>query len=56
MLDAHDLHALMDREPRVAERIRDVMRERLGEQTITPKGDLIAEELEDETKPGKPGK
>ena len=30
MLDAHDLHVLMDREPRIAERIREVARSRLG--------------------------
>jgi voltage-gated potassium channel len=54
VLDSHDLHALMEREPRVAERMRDVMRERLGEETITPKGDLITEELEVTTKLGTP--
>jgi voltage-gated potassium channel len=56
VLDAHDLQALMDREPRVAERIHDVMRERLGEQTVTPKGDIVTEELEVETQLGKPKK
>ena len=55
-LDAHDLHALMEREPRVAERIRDVMRQRLGEERITPKGDLVTEELEAEAKLDKPEK
>ena len=54
VLDAHDLHALMEREPRVAERIHDVMRQRLGEKAVTPKGDLVTEELEVETKLGKP--
>ena len=47
MLDAHDLHVLMDREPRIAERIREVARTRLGGDVITPKGDIIAEELEE---------
>jgi voltage-gated potassium channel len=46
MLDAHDLHVLMDREPRIAERIREVARSRLGGD-ITPKGDLVLEELEE---------
>ena len=46
-LDAHDLHALMEREPRVAERIRDVIRSRLGRDIVTPKGDLVIEELEE---------
>jgi voltage-gated potassium channel len=53
VLDSHDLQALMEREPRVAERIDEVMRERLGEQTVTPKGDLVIEELDAEGKPGK---
>jgi voltage-gated potassium channel len=46
MLDAHDLHVLMDREPRIAERIREVARSRLGGD-ITPKGDIVVEELEE---------
>ena len=54
VLDAQDLHALMEREPRVAERIRDVMRERLGDERLTPKGDLVAEELEMTSKLGRP--
>jgi voltage-gated potassium channel len=49
VLDAHDLHALMEREPRIAERIREVARDRLGHEVLTPKGDLITEELEEET-------
>jgi hypothetical protein len=47
MLDAHDLHVLMDREPHIAERIHEVARSRLGGDVISPKGDLVAEELED---------
>ena len=46
VLDAHDLHALMDREPRIAERIRDVVRSRLGREIVTARGDLISEELD----------
>ena len=45
VLDAHDLHALMDREQRIADRIREVARGRLGHEVLTSKGDLIAEEL-----------
>jgi voltage-gated potassium channel len=45
VLDAHDLHVLMDREPRIAERIHEVARTRLGGEVVTPKGDLVAEEL-----------
>jgi voltage-gated potassium channel len=47
VLDAHDLHVLMDREPRIAERIREVARTRLGGEVVTRKGDLVAEELEE---------
>jgi voltage-gated potassium channel len=46
-LDAHDLHALMERDPRVAERIRGVVRGRLGHELVTPHGDLVTEEIED---------
>ena len=49
MLDAHDLHALMDREQRIAERIREVARGRLGSEVLSSKGDLIAEELKEDT-------
>jgi voltage-gated potassium channel len=49
VLDAHDLHALMEREPRIAERIREVARGRLGREVLTAQGDLITEELEEET-------
>jgi voltage-gated potassium channel len=51
VLDAHDLHVLMDREPRIAERIREVARTRLGGEVVTPKGDLVAEELEEADSP-----
>jgi voltage-gated potassium channel len=47
VLDAHDLHALMDREARIAERIREVARTRLGREVLTAKGDLITEELDE---------
>jgi len=45
-LDAHDLHALMDREPRIAERIREVVRHRVGRDIVSPQGDVVSEELE----------
>jgi voltage-gated potassium channel len=47
VLDAGNLHALMEREPRIAERIHDVVRSRLGRDLVTPKGDLVTEELEE---------
>jgi voltage-gated potassium channel len=49
VLDAHDLHALMEREQRIAERIREVARGRLGREVLTSKGDLITEELNEDT-------
>jgi voltage-gated potassium channel len=47
VLDAHDLHALMEREPRIAERIREVVRNRIGRDIVTPRGDIVIEEIED---------
>jgi voltage-gated potassium channel len=47
VLDAHDLHVLMDREPRIAERIREVVRTRLDGEMVTRKGDLVVEELQE---------
>ena len=46
VLDAHELHALMEREPRIAERVREVARSRLGADVLTPKGDLVTDEIE----------
>ena len=46
VLDAHDLHALMARQPRIAERIREVARKRLEGRPAAQKGDLLADELE----------
>jgi len=47
VLDAHDLHLLMDREPRIAAHIRKVARSRLGHEAVTAQGDLTVEELDD---------
>jgi voltage-gated potassium channel len=46
VLDATDLHALMQRDQRIAQRIADVTRDRVGRELVTPEGDLIREELE----------
>jgi hypothetical protein len=35
----------MDRNPRIAERLHAVARERLGKELVTPRGDLITEEI-----------
>ncbi len=47
VLDANDLQALMDRQPRIAERIREVARQRIEKWGGGAKGDLLTEELED---------
>ncbi|HWK98129.1 MAG TPA: cyclic nucleotide-gated ion channel [Pseudolabrys sp.] len=44
VLDAQDLHALMSREPRIAERVQDVVKKRMGE-PVTPKGDIAEGEV-----------
>lgn len=45
VLDAHDLHALMDRDPRIAERIEDVVEKRIGREVVSAKGDIVSEEI-----------
>jgi voltage-gated potassium channel len=46
VLDAQDLHALMQRDPRIAASIRDVVEKRVGREVIGPKGDIVTEEVE----------
>jgi hypothetical protein len=46
ILDAHDLRALMDRDARVAERIHATAHSRLGHELVTPRGDMVTEELD----------
>ena len=46
VLDATDLHGLMERRPEVAKRIREVMKQRVGAERLTPHGDIVSEELE----------
>jgi voltage-gated potassium channel len=45
VLDAADLHHLMDRSPRMAERIREVAAERVGREALEEHGDIATEEL-----------
>lgn len=45
-LTADDLHALMERDPRISERLRETARNRLQRELVTPKGDLVTEEIE----------
>ena len=47
VLSAQDLHALMQRDPRVAARIKDVVEKRVGRELVSPKGDIVTEEIED---------
>ena len=45
VLDGTDLHALMERDTRFAERVREVARSRVGQDVVTPRGDIVSEEL-----------
>jgi len=46
VLAAQDLHALMQRNPRIAARIKDVVEKRVGREVVSPKGDIVTEEIE----------
>lgn len=54
VLDAKDLRALMKRQPRIAKRLHETVRDRIGHDLLTPEGDIIAEELEGEETARKP--
>jgi len=43
-LDAHDLHALMRRDARIAGRIKDVAEKRVGKRVVVRKGEVAVEE------------
>jgi voltage-gated potassium channel len=45
VLDAADLRHLMDRSPRLAERIREVAEKRVGPEALSEKSDIAAEEI-----------
>jgi voltage-gated potassium channel len=45
VLAAQDLHALMQRDPRIAARIKDVVEKRVGREVVSPQGDVVAEEI-----------
>jgi voltage-gated potassium channel len=45
VLDATDFHDLMEQEPRISERVHTVVRDRLGREMVTPRGDMVTEEL-----------
>ena len=46
VLAAQDLHALMQRDPRIAKHIQDVAEKRVGGKVVSPKGDIAAKEIE----------
>jgi voltage-gated potassium channel len=48
MLDAHDLHALMERNKRIAERIHEVERSHINRALVTPRGDIVSPEIDEE--------
>ena len=48
VLDGTDLHALMERDGRLASRIREVVRDRVGSEVVGRSGDLVSEEIEKE--------
>jgi voltage-gated potassium channel len=45
VLDASDFHLLMERDPRIAERVHAVVRQRVGLEAVSPRGDIAAGEL-----------
>ncbi|MBK5962255.1 cyclic nucleotide-binding protein [Rhodoplanes elegans] len=45
VLDGGDLRRLMDRDPRVSDRIQEVVRERVGADIVGKRGDLVGEEI-----------
>lgn len=47
VLDARDLHALMERDARIASHVREVARSRVGKEVVSRAGDIITEEIED---------
>jgi len=45
VLDAADFHDLMERQPQISERVHAVVRDRLGSEIVSPRGDMVTEEL-----------
>ena len=39
----------MERDPRLAKRVHEVVRTRLGRELVTPRGDLVTEEIDEAT-------
>jgi len=49
VLDASDFHVLMEQEPRISARVHAVVRDRVGREVVSPRGDIVAGELTDAT-------
>jgi len=49
VLDARDVHILMDHEPLIAERIQETARQRTEPEPLDARGALVAEELVEST-------
>jgi voltage-gated potassium channel len=45
VLNAADFHLLMEDQPPIAARVHAVVRERVGREIVSPKGDIVAAEL-----------
>jgi voltage-gated potassium channel len=45
VLDAADFRVLMEEEPRIAEHVHAVVRDRVGRDVVSPRGDIVGEEL-----------
>ncbi len=54
VLDAEDLHHLMQKKSAIATHIRAVARERVGRQAVTPRGDIASEEIDESNLGGDP--
>jgi voltage-gated potassium channel len=47
-LDARDFRAFLQRQPQLAERLNETLRDRIGRELVSPDGDLVTEELEED--------
>ncbi|HTR13581.1 MAG TPA: cyclic nucleotide-gated ion channel [Roseiarcus sp.] len=54
ILQARDLHTLMERNENIGAHIRAIAEERLGHEIVAPKGDMIPEELTETEEDGAP--
>ena len=51
VLDAADLHALMERDARIAQRVHETARGRLQREVVSSKGDIVTEEIDERDAP-----